>query len=95
MKNVQGILSLGNACIAVGDGPDGGALYQITDTDGDGTSDKLTRAGEVRGVIGEHGPHTVRLGPDGLLYVLCGNFAQVDADARSAEPVRRRTYEGD
>ena len=28
-------------------------------------------------MIGEHGPHTVRLGPDGLLYVLSGNFAPI------------------
>ncbi len=35
-ENVQGILSLGNRVFAVGDGPDGGALYQMTDEDGDG-----------------------------------------------------------
>ncbi|HEX3600414.1 MAG TPA: HEAT repeat domain-containing protein, partial [Lacipirellulaceae bacterium] len=94
VKNIQGILSLGNRVYGVGDGPEGGALYQMTDSDGDGHCDKLTALVKYRGVIGEHGPHTVRLGPDGLLYVLSGNFAQIATtiDARSPYVT---TYEGD
>ncbi len=94
VKNIQGILSLGNRVYAVGDGPEGGALYQLTDTDGDGHSDKLTALVKYRGVIGEHGPHTVRLGPDGLLYVLSGNFAQVGTTIDPHSPYVT-TYEGD
>ena len=86
VKNIQGILSLGNRVYAVGDGPDGGALYQITDADGDGKSDQLAALVKFRGVIGEHGPHTVRLGPDGLLYVLSGNFAQVGTSIDPRSP---------
>lgn len=94
VKNVQGILSLGNRVYAVGDGPDGGALYQISDADGDGHSDKVTALVKFKGVIGEHGPHTVRLGPDGLLYILSGNFSQVATTIDSRSPYAS-TYEGD
>jgi putative heme-binding domain-containing protein len=94
VKNIQGILSLGNRVYAVGDGPEGGALYQLADTDGDGRSDKLAALVKYRGVIGEHGPHTVRLGPEGLLYVLSGNFAQVGTSIDPRSPYVT-TYEGD
>ncbi len=94
VKNVQGMLSLGNRVYAVGDGPEGGALYQMTDSDNDGHCDKLTALVKYRGVIGEHGPHTVRLGPDGLLYVLSGNFAQITTSIDARSPYAT-TYEGD
>jgi putative heme-binding domain-containing protein len=94
VKNVQGILPLGNRVLAVGDGPAGGALYQMVDEDGNGRSDSLTPIVRYRGVIGEHGPHTVRLGPDGLLYLLSGNFSQVDAPADARSPYAS-PYEGD
>ena len=94
VKNIQGMLSLGNRVYAVGDGPEGGALYQMTDSDGDGHCDKLTALVKYRGVIGEHGPHTVRLGPDGLLYVLSGNFAQITTSIDARSPYAT-TYEGD
>lgn len=94
VKNVQGILSLGNRVYAVGDGPEGGALYQLTDADGDGKCEKIVALVKYRGVIGEHGPHTVRLGPDGLLYVLSGNFAQIATSIDPRSPYVT-TYEGD
>jgi putative heme-binding domain-containing protein len=85
LRNVHGILPLGKRVYAVGDGPDGGALYQISDDDGDGRSDSVNTLVRYRGSLGEHGPHTVRLGPDGLLYILSGNHAQADVtfDPRS------------
>jgi putative heme-binding domain-containing protein len=94
VKNVQGILSLGNRTFVVGDGPQGGALYQINDDNNDGRSDKITAMIRFRGQIGEHGPHTVRLGPDGLLYLLSGNFSQPDAQLSPRSPYAH-VYEGD
>ena len=56
--------------------------------------EEVTALVKFRGLIGEHGPHAVQLGPDGLIYVLCGNFAQVDATHDPKSPyvdhVRRR-----
>jgi putative membrane-bound dehydrogenase-like protein len=94
LKNVQGILSLGSEVLAVGDGPDGGALYRLTDQDGNGQAEDVKTLVKFRGQVGEHGPHAVQLGPEGLIYVLVGNFARVDApiDPRSPYTV---VYEGD
>ncbi len=94
VKNIQGILSLGARVYAVGDGPAGGALYQITDSDGAGHGDQVKALIKFRGIIGEHGPHKVHLGPDGLLYVLSGNFAQAAATMGSHSPYST-SYEGD
>src|SRR5262245_66374833 len=68
VKNVQGLLSLGKRVYAVGDGPEGGALYQITDADGDGRGEKVAALIRFGGVIGVHEPHSVHLGPYGLVY---------------------------
>ena len=94
LKNVQGILSLGAYVMAVGDGPDGGALYRLTDKDDDGTAEEIKPLVKFRGLIGEHGPHAVQIGPEGLIYVLCGNFASADATHDPKSPYSI-SYEGD
>ncbi len=94
LKNVQGILSIGSYVMAVGDGPDGGALYRLTDKDEDGTAEEIKAIVKFRGLIGEHGPHAVQIGPEGLIYVLCGNFASADATHDPKSPYTD-PYEGD
>lgn len=94
LKNVQGILSLGGIVMAVGEGPEGGALYRLADEDNDDVAEAVTALVKFRGLIGEHGPHAVQLGPEGLVYVLCGNFARADAQANPQSPYSV-TYEGD
>ncbi|MGD9634782.1 MAG: HEAT repeat domain-containing protein, partial [Pirellulales bacterium] len=94
VKNIQGILSLGAYVMAVGEGPDGGGLYRLTDQDGDGVAEDCRVLVKFRGLIGEHGPHAVQIGPEGLVYVLCGNFASVDAEHDPKSPYLT-AYEGD
>ena len=94
IKNVQGILPLGKRVYAIGEGPEGSALYRISDDNGDGRSDSLSVVLRFRGSMAEHGPHTVRLGPDGLLYILSGNHAQVDAAFDPRSPYGQ-AYEGE
>lgn len=60
----------------------GSGLYRLQDTDGDDQFDRITLLKALRGE-GEHGPHSIKLSPDGKsLYVIAGNFTDVpDMDA--------------
>ncbi len=48
----------------------GSGLYRITDQDGDGELDDVKLLRKLEGA-GEHGPHAVRLSPDGEALVVC------------------------
>ncbi len=94
LKNVQGLLPLGQQLLAVGDGPEGGALYAVRDKDHDGVADDLRALVKFRGSVGEHGPHAIRLGRDGSIYVVIGNFSGL-VDPPAAGSPYRDFYEGD
>ncbi|HEX5668480.1 MAG TPA: heme-binding protein [Chitinophagaceae bacterium] len=52
-------------------------LYRLQDTNGDDQYDKLTLLRELQGE-GEHGPHSIKLSPDGRsLFVIAGNFTKI------------------
>src|SRR5262245_10305250 len=82
----MGLLWEGETLWCTGDG----GLLRFTDRDGDSKAD-----GPPENVLklktgGEHAAHAIRRGPDGWLYVLCGNNTGIDkSHARSAlSPVR-------
>ena len=94
IMNTQGLLALGTRVFAVGDGPKGSALYRLTDANRDGVAEEIQAILPFKGSKGEHGPHAVRLGPDGLLYVIVGNHARAGKQPSAQSPYRN-TYEGD
>jgi putative heme-binding domain-containing protein len=54
-------------------GGPGSGLYRARDTDGDDQFDECVKLKEFRGG-GEHGPHSIRLSPDGKrIFVIAGN----------------------
>jgi putative heme-binding domain-containing protein len=71
----------------VGGGGNGNGVYRLFDTDADDKLDKIERLFELNGA-GEHGPHATRLGPDGKIYLVAGNFTEPPADLLPASAHR-------
>ncbi len=94
IKGCQGLLTVSGHVYAIGDGPDGTALYRLTDQDHDGHADKVERLLKFAGEMGEHGPHSLVLGPDGLLYIIVGNFSRAAKECETSSPYHHY-YEGD
>jgi putative heme-binding domain-containing protein len=70
-----------------GTGGAGSGLYRALDSDGDGELDELRLLRALEGG-GEHGPHAVRLAPDGAaLYVIAGNHTALPELAGSRVPL--------
>jgi len=69
----QGILyAFDSLYLSVNGGP-GSGLYRARDTNGDDQFDEVVKLRDFRGG-GEHGPHALRLSPDGeSIYVIAGN----------------------
>jgi len=77
LTGAQGLLWAFDALYVVCNGGPGSGLYRVTDSDGDDALDRVEKLREFRGG-GEHGPHAIRLGPDGKrLFVICGNHTKV------------------
>jgi putative heme-binding domain-containing protein len=66
-----------------GNHADGQGLYRVRDTDGDGTLDSAELLRKIPGDAGEHGPHAVAIGPDGMIYVVAGNHVPLPEPERS------------
>ncbi|PZX55866.1 putative heme-binding domain-containing protein [Algoriphagus ratkowskyi] len=53
-------------------------LYRIQDLDGDDQYESVTTIKKFTGQPGEHGPHSIKLSPDGQsLYIVAGNHTDV------------------
>lgn len=73
--DAQGLLYAYDSLYVVvnGKAAQGSGLYRVRDTDNDDQFDSVELLKKLDGG-GEHGPHAVRLGPDGMLYLVAGNF---------------------
>ncbi|MFO0225157.1 MAG: c-type cytochrome [Planctomyces sp.] len=77
----QGMLwAFDSLYFSINGGP-GSGLYRARDTDGDDQFDQCVKLQDFRGG-GEHGPHALRLSPDGQrIFVICGNHTKPPFDA--------------
>lgn len=70
----MGLCWEGSALYATGDG----GLRRFFDKNGDGVADGPSQLLWKMKTGGEHAAHAIRRGPDGWLYVLCGNNTGID-----------------
>ncbi len=95
VTNCQGLLAYdATTFYVVGNGPEGTGLYRLKDTKGTDVYDEVRLIHKFKGGMSEHGPHAVIVGPDGYLYLCCGNMAWVTATPEANSPVEKQ-YEGD
>ncbi|HWY88411.1 MAG TPA: PVC-type heme-binding CxxCH protein, partial [Gemmataceae bacterium] len=70
----MGLCWEGDTLLVMGDG----GLRRLVDKDGDGKADGPSELIRAMKTGGEHCAHALRRGPDGWLYVLCGNTTDID-----------------
>ncbi len=89
VSETMGMLYVGNVLYLNGAGHDGRfGLYRCRDTKGDESYDDVELLREWQGGGGEHGAHGIVLGPDKMLYTVCGNFTEPPADLAASSPHR-------
>ena len=80
ISSAQGMLEAFDSLYFSVNGGAGSGFYRARDTNGDDQYDELVKLSEFLG-SGEHGPHAIRLSPDGKsLYVICGNHTNPPKD---------------
>ena len=94
INSCQGILPLNGSVYVTADGPKGLGLYKLADRDRDGMLEIQDMLLGFTGELGEHGPHGVQLGPDGMIYVIVGSESQVKQVTDATGPYQD-SYEGD
>lgn len=94
IKDCRGLLCLNGELFATGKGPQGLALYRLTDQDRDGRFEQSRALLKFEGNGGRYGPHGIALGTDGFLYVAVGCQARPAAELERDSPYRDY-YEGD
>lgn len=83
----HGLLVVGtDLYVNVADDPNrAGGLWRLRDADGDDRYEIAERlAGYGSG--SEHGPHGLRLGPDGMIWMVNGNYATLPSPLREVSP---------
>ncbi|MEL7499245.1 MAG: c-type cytochrome [Planctomycetota bacterium] len=94
VNTCQGILCLNGSVYVTASGPQGLGLYRLSDSDNDGMLTVDKKLVGFTGKLGEHGPHGIQLGHDGMIYVIVGNNSQVDTTVAETSPYLNY-YEGD
>ena len=94
VTNCHGILALNGDVFVTGEGPEGTALYRLSDADRNGHLEGVKAIVKFDHQSGEHGPHGLRLGPDGMIYIAVGNHAKALGKTGDGETLRT-SYEGD
>ena len=80
ISSAQGLLCAFDALYICVNGGRGSGLYRARDTNDDDQYDELVRLKSLQGG-GEHGPHALRLSPDGQsIYVIAGNHTNPPKD---------------
>lgn len=84
ITSAQGMLyAFDSLYLSVNGGP-GSGLYRARDTNGDDQFDKVEKLKSLRGG-GEHGPHALRLSPDGKsIYIIAGNSTNPPANLNAS-----------
>jgi putative heme-binding domain-containing protein len=94
VTNCQGLLPLNGRIYVTGQGPEGLALYELARK---GSEPKFVVQNTVlkfSGEVSEHGPHSLQLGPDGMIYVVIGNHSGLETPSSPKSPYRN-SYDAD
>jgi len=94
VTSCQGILALSGKVFVIGQGPTGVGLYRLEDRTEDGELEHVTMLLKFNGKLGEHGPHGMTLGPDGMIYIAIGNHTDVSVPFALTSP-HQNYYEGE
>ncbi|MCE9606714.1 MAG: c-type cytochrome [Planctomycetia bacterium] len=88
MSGAQGLLWAFDALYVCCNGGPGSGLYRLKDTNGDDQFDEVVRLKDFRGG-GEHGPHAIRLAPDGKsIYLVAGNHTLPPFQLKTNSPIQ-------
>ncbi len=88
VSETMGMLFVDNVLYLNGHGKGNFGLYRCRDTKGDDSYDDVELLREWQGGAGEHGAHALVLGPDKMLYAVCGNFTAIPKDLAPSSPHR-------
>jgi putative heme-binding domain-containing protein len=94
VNTCQGILPLNGDVYVTAEGPHGQGLYKLTDKNKSGQLKVVSTLLKFTGQPSEHGAHSVKLGPDGMIYVLIGNGSKLRQTIADSSPYKHE-YEGD
>ncbi len=84
ITSAQGMLSAFDSLYLSVNGGPGSGLYRARDTNGDDQYDELIKLKSLQGG-GEHGPHALRLSPDGKsIYLVAGNHTNLPEDFQAS-----------